>query len=314
MSDSRTGSSGIVRGYFKNRALIVTGASSGIGHDVALAFGSQGAKVALLARRAAPMEELAARIIKHGGKALALQCDVTDRSRVFAAVEQVRDSFGAVDILVNAAGLLISDPVEQMRPEDLERMMAVNLFGAINTMQAVLPAMRRRGGGNIVNVGSLAGRRGVSPLGGYSATKFALVGLTDALRVELFGSGIRVSLVMPGVIQTPMYDEARRSDSLKGLPTVGAMPARWVTWAVLAAAAFGLTEVGVPPGAAVTEKLATLFPGLTDVMLSVGDRVLREVTRLVGAADSSESAPARPHDKAQTHPSQEGKRKQKSPT
>jgi NAD(P)-dependent dehydrogenase (short-subunit alcohol dehydrogenase family) len=288
MSEPKRESKGFVRGYFFDKSVLVTGASSGIGHDVALAFGEQGARVAVLARRRAQLDDLARKINKAGGKALALDCDVTDRARVFSAVEQVKESFGKIDILVNSAGLLISDPVEQVRPEDLEKMMAVNLFGALNAMQAVLPLMRKAKGGNIVNISSLAGRRGVSPLGAYSATKFALVGLTEALRVELFNSGIKVSLVMPGVIDTPMAHGALKHASLKGMPAMMAMPARWVTWAVLAAAAFGLTEVDVPPGAAVAEKLASLFPGVTDAILSVGAKIMQSAGAMMGSGSKSE--------------------------
>jgi NAD(P)-dependent dehydrogenase (short-subunit alcohol dehydrogenase family) len=283
MSETKKDPKGFVRGYFRDKSVVVTGASSGIGRDVALAFGEQGANVAILARRRVQLEELAVKINQAGGKALALDCDVTDRARVNWSVDQVVESFGRVDILINSAGLLISDPVESMRPEDLQRMMAVNLFGAVNAMQAVLPVMRKRKGGNIVNIASLAGRRGVSPLGGYSATKFALVGLTEALRVELFNTGIKVSLVMPGVIDTPMAHGARKHEALKGMPTM-AMPPRWVTWAVLAAAAFGLTEVDVPPGAAVAEKLASLFPGVTDALLSVGARLMQGAGEMFTAA------------------------------
>jgi NAD(P)-dependent dehydrogenase (short-subunit alcohol dehydrogenase family) len=131
-----------------------------------------------------------------------------------------------------------------------------------------------------VNIASLAGRRGISPLGGYSATKFAMVGLTEALRMELFGSGIRVSLVMPGVIDTPMTTDAVIEDMELGtMPSFFKMPVRWVTWAVLAAAAFGLTEVDVPPGAAVGEKIAALFPGVTDAFLSMGSRMMKAAGR-----------------------------------
>lgn len=287
---SEHASKGPIGGYFRGKSILVTGASSGIGADAALAFGEQGAKVAMLARRSAPMEHLAARIIKAGGKALALQCDVTDRARMFWAIEQARDAFGGIDVLVNSAGVLIPDPVENLRPEDLERMMTTNLYGALNAMQAVLPIMRRAKAGKIVNVASLAGRRGVSPLGGYSATKFALVGMTEALRVELFGSGIHVSLVMPGVIDTPMAHAAQSgSEALKGMPAAMAMPVRWVTWAILAAAAFGLTEVDVPPGAAVAEKLASLFPGVTDALLSVGSKLLQGASAM--ASGAARSAP-----------------------
>ena len=236
------------------------------------------------------LEELAHKINKAGGKALALDCDVTDRARVFWAVDQVKEAFGKVDILINSAGLLIAETVEQMRPEDLEKMMAVNVFGALNAMQAVLPVMRKAKSGNIVNISSLAGRRGVSPLGGYSSTKFALVGMTEALRVELFNTGIKVSLVMPGVIDTPMARNALKHDTLKGVSAMMAMPARWVTWAVLAAAAFGLTEVDVPPGAAVAEKLASLFPGVTDALLSVGTRVMQGAATFMGGGKAEQKA------------------------
>jgi NADP-dependent 3-hydroxy acid dehydrogenase YdfG len=287
MSEPKKNSKGPVRGYFRDKSVVVTGASSGIGHDVALAFGEQGAQVTLLARRRVQLEELAQKINQAGGKALALDCDVTDRARVFWSIDQAKESFGKIDILINSAGLLISDEVEQMRPADLEKMMAVNLFGAVHAMQAVLPVMRQAKGGNIVNISSLAGRRGVSPLGGYSATKFALVGLTEALRVELFNTGIKVSLVMPGVIDTPMARNARKHESLKGMPAMMAMPPRWVTWAVLAAAAFGLTEVDVPPGAAVAQKLASLFPGVTDALLSVGTRIMQGAGALMGSGEKA---------------------------
>jgi NAD(P)-dependent dehydrogenase (short-subunit alcohol dehydrogenase family) len=278
------------RGYFRDKTVVVTGASSGIGSDVALAFGGQGANVALLARRRLPLEDLARKINKAGGDALALDCDVTDRARVFWSIDQVREAFGKVDILINSAGLLITGAVEEMPVEDLQRMMAVNVYGALNAMHAVLPLMRKAKAGNIVNISSLAGRRGVSPLGGYSATKFALVGMTEALRVELFGTGVRVSLVMPGVIDTPMARGALRHESIKGIPAMMAMPARWVTWAVLAAAAFGLTEVDVPPGAAVAEKLASLFPGVTDALLSVGTRILQGASAMMSGANKEPDA------------------------
>src|SRR5260370_32556761 len=286
MSEQTRRSKGFVRGYFFDKSVLITGASSGIGHDVALAFGDQGARVAVMARRRAQLDELARKIEKAGGKALALDCDVTDRARVFSAVDQVKESFGKIDILINSAGLLITDPVEQMRPEDLEKMMAVNLFGAVNAIQAVLPLMRQAKAGNIVNISSLAGRRGMTPLGGYSATKFALVGLTEALRVELFNSGIKVSLVMPGVIDTPMAHGALKHDSLKGMPAMMTIPARWVTWAVLAAAAFALTEVDVPPGAAVVEKLASLFPGVPTPTLTVGTTMIQSAGAFMGGGKS----------------------------
>ncbi len=137
-----------------------------------------------------------------------LAADVTRRADVRDAVDRALAHFGRIDVLINSAGIAIPDRVETMPPEDLERMMSVNLMGTLHTMQAVLPSMRAAGAGSIVNIASLAGRRGMPPLGAYCATKSAVIGLTEALRVELYGTGIRLSLVMPGVIDTPMVHGA----------------------------------------------------------------------------------------------------------
>ncbi len=260
------------RGYFHDRVVVVTGASSGIGRDVALRFSEMGAKVALLARRKPVLDELAHEIESHDGSALVLPADVTKRAEVYEAVERTLRDFSRIDVLVNSAGIMTPDPVESMKPRGLERMMAVNLFGTLHAMQAVLPSMRRAGPGNIVNIGSLAARRGMTPLGGYAASKFALVGLAEALRVEPFRSGVKASLVMPGVVDTQLrHAKSRDVPPSPGLAqAMRAMPVRWVTWAVIAAVMLGLAEVDVPPGAAVAEKLASLFPGLTDAVLALG--------------------------------------------
>src|SRR5712692_7128748 len=175
-------------GFFRDRAVMITGASSGIGYDLALAFARRGAQVALLARRKQLLEELCDRITATGGEALAIPCDVTVRDEVDRAVGEATQAFGQVDVLINSAGILVPDTVDKIRREDLQQMMDVNLYGTLNAIQAVLPAMREARVGSIVNIASLAGRRGISPLGGYSATKFAVVGLTEALRIELFRS------------------------------------------------------------------------------------------------------------------------------
>jgi uncharacterized protein len=294
MSGEKQNSKPIARGYFRDRAVVVTGASSGIGYDAALAFGRQGAQVALLARRKNALEELAERITEAGGRPLALQCDVTRRGEVRAAIEQATNNFGQVDILVNSAGLLIPDTLEDMRSDDLERMMAVNLYGALHATQAVLPAMKAARSGSIINIGSLSGRRGITPLAGYSASKFALVGLTESLRVELFGTGVRVSLVMPAVVDTPMTREARSSKMLRAVPSMVALPVRFVTWAVMAAAAFGLAEVDVPPGSGVVEKVASLFPGATDVFLGVGTRIVQRLSERIERREATAAAEQAP--------------------
>ena len=263
-----------LRGFFRGRTMLVTGASSGIGHDIAFVLARLGVKSALLARRQVLLDDLASEIRHQGGDALVLTADISRAEEVRGAVARALNDFGHIDILVNSAGILESGSVETMDPQSFQRMLDVNVLGTLHTIQAVLPSMRQAGSGDIVNIGSLAGRRGMPPLGGYSATKFALVGLTEALRVELFGTGVHIALVMPGVVDTPMIQSDRQPERHSRFPEmIPAMPVRWVTWAVIAALTLGLTEVDVPPGAAIAEKLAALFPGFTDAALAIGNRL-----------------------------------------
>lgn len=262
-----------LRGFFRGRTMLVTGASSGIGYDIAVVLGSLGVKIALLARRRLLLDKLAAAIRAEGSEAVVLSADVSKPEQVLDAVGLALNDLGHIDILVNSAGILQPGAVETIDPQDLRRMLEVNLFGTLHVIQAVLPSMRQAGAGSIVNIGSLAGRRGVPPLGGYSATKFALVGLTEALRVELFGTGIHTALVMPGVVDTPMIRGAEPERPRRFPEIFPPMPVRWVTWAVIAAVTLGLTEVDVPPGAATVEKLAALFPGVSDAALAFGNRL-----------------------------------------
>jgi NAD(P)-dependent dehydrogenase (short-subunit alcohol dehydrogenase family) len=253
---------------FKDRVVLVTGASSGIGRETALAFAAAGADVVLVARSADTLAKVAAAARKLGVKALAVPTDVTKQAAVQACFRKAIQRFGRIDVVVNNAGVLIAAPVPEIRAADLQKMLDVNLFGALWVMQAAVKTMRAQGGGHVVNVASLAGRRGFSPLGGYSATKFALVGLTEALRTELVGEPICVSLVMPGVIDTPMAETILSDPVSSGTWRRSLnMPPSWVVWSIFAAIRFRLTEVAVPPGGALLEKLASLTPGATDSLL-----------------------------------------------
>jgi NADP-dependent 3-hydroxy acid dehydrogenase YdfG len=254
-------------GSFRDQVVLVTGASSGIGHETALAFARQGAAVALAARRAVQLEEVAAAVTAAGGRALVVPTDVTDARAVRAAVARVLRAWKRIDILVNNAGVLIPGPVAELKADDLLAMLRVNVFGALFMMQAVLPGMQRHGRGTIINVASLAGRRGVTPLGGYCATKFALIGLSEALRVELDAAKIHVGLVLPGVVETPMVQGFNQNAALATWPSALNMPAEWVVAAVLLAARFHLREVSVPPGAATMEVLGALVPGMSDTLI-----------------------------------------------
>jgi hypothetical protein len=253
---------------FRGRTFLVTGASSGIGRETALAFAAAGANVVLVARRAKVLAKVATEARKLGAATLVAAADVTQPAAVTGCFRKAVKRFGAVDIAVNNAGVMIPAKVVDLRTADLQRMLDVNLIGALHVMQEAVKVMRRQGHGHIVNVGSLAGRRGFSPLGGYCATKFALVGLTEALRTELVGERVGVSLVLPGVIDTPMASAAQHDPETAGTwPEALTMPPSWVVWSIFLAIRFRLAEIAVPPGSALIEKLAALAPGTTDSLL-----------------------------------------------
>jgi NAD(P)-dependent dehydrogenase (short-subunit alcohol dehydrogenase family) len=179
---------------------------------------------------------------------------------------------------------MIPSKVEETSDVDLQAMLDVNLFGAMHVMQQAMKVMRAEGRGHIVNVASLAGRRGFSPLGGYCATKFALVGLTEALRLEVGTDDIHVALVMPGVVDTPLATNAQRDPLVKmSWPEQLNMPPSWVVQCIFLAIRFRLTEIAVPPGTALLEKLAALAPGTTDSLLRSVLGIARRATGLRSA-------------------------------
>jgi NAD(P)-dependent dehydrogenase (short-subunit alcohol dehydrogenase family) len=249
---------------FRDQVVMVTGASSGIGRATALAFAAAGAKVVLVARRREMLEEVAGLA---GGETAVVPADVTSRDAVRVCFAEARARFGRVDVVVDNAGILRPAPVAEITEGDLDAMLRVNLFGTLFVMQEAIPLMRAQDGGCVVNVASLAGRRGMTPLGGYCATKFALIGLTEALRMELQGEPVHVGLVLPGVVETPMVEEVTQDQEFLDLwPSSLNMPPSWVVWAVFAVARFHLVEVSVPPGAGTFEKLAALAPGVADTI------------------------------------------------
>lgn len=194
-------------GALAGQVAVVTGASSGIGAAVARSLAGAGAAVVLGARRGDRLKALAAEIEGDGGRAAWLATDVTRRTDLEALAGLARDRFGGIHVLVNNAGVMPLSPVAELRVEDWERMVDVNVKGVLYGIAAVLPTMLEQGRGHIVNVGSVAGRRPFPGGSVYSATKFAVRSLSWGMQLELSAArGIRITDVQPGVVDTELLE------------------------------------------------------------------------------------------------------------
>jgi NAD(P)-dependent dehydrogenase (short-subunit alcohol dehydrogenase family) len=212
------------------RIALVTGASRGIGRAIAETFAAAGADVALLARDAATLGEVAARVERAGRRALVLPCDVTDAEAVGAAVARTLDELGSVDVLVNnAGGNSFSMPLSGMRFSGWEKSMRLNLDSVVHVSQAVLPHMLERRTGVIVNVSSVAGLQGAPLMSHYAAAKAALISLTQSLALETAWAGLRVNALVPGWIETDLTGFLRTSDDAEAAALARVPMARWGT-------------------------------------------------------------------------------------
>ena len=178
-----------------DKVAVVTGASSGIGAATARALAADGYRVALLARRLDRITTLADEL---GNGSTAIEADVTDRDSIVAAADRVRQELGTADALINNAGVMLLGPFDSDQREDYRQMIEVNLLGAITTTE-VLPGQLKDGGGDIINISSVAGRTARSGNGVYAATKWGINGWSESLRLELLPD-VRVTLVEPGVV------------------------------------------------------------------------------------------------------------------
>lgn len=244
---------------YRGTAGVVTGASSGIGAALALELAAGGMRVGLLARRRDRLEALAAEIAAAGGEALPLACDVAERAAVEAALGAVRTRWGRLDLLVNSAGYVRHVLFKDHDVEDVERMMRTNYLGTVYAIKAALPAMRAQRRGWIVNVSSVAGKLGQPDEAAYSATKFAVAGLSEALAYEFAPLGIHVMSVYPTLVRTEMFTPevlARMPVRVQRTFIEADVFAR----AVLRGLARGRHEVTVPRYVTLAYVIRALFP------------------------------------------------------
>ncbi len=189
---------------FANQVAVITGASSGIGWELAKALAARGCAVGLLARRRDKLEALAKEIEAAGGRAAVAVANVADRHETVAAIHQLRDALGPVDLLIANSGVGLPTELEPMNMDEVDNMIRVNFLGVVYAIEAVLPEMLKRGKGHLSAVSSLASYKGMPGESGYCSSKAAVNTYLEGLRIQLRSRGIAVTTICPGFIRTPM--------------------------------------------------------------------------------------------------------------
>ncbi len=243
----------------RDKVVILTGASAGIGAATARLFAGAGARLALAARSREPLERLAAAL---PGAPLAVPTDVADPAACAALVAAAAARFGRVDILINNAGVGLAGPVAALDPADLARALAVDLLGPLHLMQAALPQMAGRG--QIINVSTVLAAQPLPYLGGYAAAKAALERLSEALRMELRGAGVAVSVVRPGTTRTAFSANRLGAGAERRRLAPRGVPPEAVARAILRAAHREPRLAYVSAGDRLGVILARLLPGVVE--------------------------------------------------
>jgi NADP-dependent 3-hydroxy acid dehydrogenase YdfG len=204
---------------FKDKIVVVTGASSGLGEATARLLSAQGATVVLGARRADRLQTLAKDLESRAGKALALTTDVRLREQVKALVDSAVQTYGRIDVMINNAGLMPQAPLERLKVDDWEQMIDVNIKGVLYGIAAALPHMQRQKAGHFINVSSVAGHRVGPGFAVYAATKYAVRALSEGLRQEVKPYNIRTTVISPGAVATELPDSVTDPDASKRIRT-----------------------------------------------------------------------------------------------
>jgi len=196
----------------KNKNALITGAGKGIGKAIAIALAQEGVNVILVSRTQSDVDQLAIETSALGVKSLALSADVSDINSINKAVETALSEFKTIDILINNAGIAAFGKFLELEPSEWEKIMQVNVMGTYYTTRAVIPNMIERQIGDIINISSTAGLNGNAMTSAYSASKFAVLGLTDSLMQEMRKHNIRVTALTPSTVATDMAKELNLTD------------------------------------------------------------------------------------------------------
>lgn len=267
----------------RDKVTLVTGGSRGLGLVLARMLLDEGAKVAICARDADELGRAHAELVERGGVVLARVCDLTDRVQIAELVEHVRAELGPIEIVINNAGVIQVGPVDMMTLADYEVAMRTHFWAPLQVILAVLPSMRDRHEGRIVNIASIGGKIPVPHLTPYTASKFALVGLSEALHTELAQDGIVVTTVCPGLMRTgspanALFKGQHRAEYAwfaisDSLPLIS-ISAEHAARRILRALRHGEAEVVLSPLGWLGAKLHALVPGVTQWLLGAANRLL----------------------------------------
>jgi NAD(P)-dependent dehydrogenase (short-subunit alcohol dehydrogenase family) len=259
----------------RQQVVVITGASSGIGRETALAFARKGARVVLAARNEAALRNVAEEIKRIGGAAHVVATDVADPAQVDRLAQEAVNAFGRIDTWVNDAAVSEYATFEQMTDEEFRRIVDVNLMGPVYGTRAALRHMKGQGGGTIINIGSVLSDRAVPLQSAYVATKHALRGFTDAVRMELQRerSGVNVTLILPASINTPLFDHARSRMSRAPKPIPPIYEPSVVSSAILYAAEHKVREIYAGGFGKFLSLMNKISPRLVDWYMMKNDRM-----------------------------------------
>ena len=202
----------------EGKVAVITGASSGIGEATVRALAAEGAAVVAGARRKERLDELVEEVTRNGGKAIAVECDVTDEEQAHALIQRSVEEFGRINVLVNNAGVMLLSTVGKGLSDQWRQMFEVNVMGLLYATDAAIGYMKEQGAGHLVNISSVAGRKVTRDSSGvYAGTKFAVNAISEGLRQELLQDNIRVTIVEPGAVATELPDHITDEDAREGL-------------------------------------------------------------------------------------------------
>jgi len=267
----------------RDKVVVITGGSRGLGLVLARYVCARGGNIALIARDPEELARAKADLAPRGGKTLTIQCDLLDSGQIQSAVRQIIDRFSKIDILINNAGIIEVGPLEHMRPEDFDRAMRLHFWAPFELISQIVPEMRIWGGGRIVNISSIGGKIAVPHMASYSASKFALTGLSDAVRAELARDNIHVTTVAPGMMRTGSHVNAKfkgKHDkefawfaASAGAPLLS-MNANRAARKILAACRRGQPSLTLTFAARAAILGNALFPNLTGYAMKFANRLL----------------------------------------